>query len=62
MVEKIKELGNQKHDLDIEVDGGVTGSTIGLVDTAGANMFVSGSYIVKSENIKGAIHNLTLSH
>ena len=58
MVEKIRELRNQKPKLDIEVDGGITKSTIELVDKAGANMFVSGSYIIKSENVKEAINNL----
>lgn len=44
--------------LDIEVGGGVTNKTIGLVDRAGANMFVSGSYIIKSKNVKKAIESL----
>jgi len=58
MLEKIKEIRKRKTSLDIEVDGGITDKTIGLVDKAGANMFVSGSYIVKSENISKAIENL----
>jgi ribulose-phosphate 3-epimerase len=58
MLNKIKELRNLKTNLDIEVDGGITDKTIGLVDSAGANMFVSGSYIVKAENIVEAIDNL----
>ena len=58
MLEKIKKLREMKNTLDIEVDGGVTDKTIGLVDEAGANIFVSGSYIVKSDDIKGAINNL----
>jgi len=47
-----------KKSLDIEVDGGITDKTIGFVDKAGANMFVSGSYIVKAENVSEAIGNL----
>ena len=58
MLEKIKELRKLKTNLDIEVDGGITDKTIGLVDSAGANMFVSGSYIVKAENIVVSIDNL----
>jgi ribulose-phosphate 3-epimerase len=57
-LDKIKALREMKNDLDIEVDGGITDKTIALVDTAGANMFVSGSYIVKSENVVKAIDNL----
>lgn len=49
---KIRELREVQSDLDIEVDGGITPDTIEEVNTAGANMFVSGSYIVKSNNIK----------
>ena len=58
MLEKIKELRTLKTNLDIEVDGGITDKTIGLVDSAGANMFVSGSYIVKSDNVSDAIDSL----
>lgn len=58
MVDKISELRKFSPDLDIEVDGGVTPSTIRLVDNAGANLFVSGSYIVKADNVKQAIGNL----
>lgn len=58
MLDKVSMLRKIKADLDIEVDGGITPATIGLVDRAGANMFVSGSYIVKSKNVKEAIDNL----
>ena len=58
MLEKIKRLRRIKPDLDIEVDGGVTDKTINLVDKAGANMFVSGSYIVKSDDVRQAIASL----
>jgi ribulose-phosphate 3-epimerase len=55
MLDKISELRNMKPDLDIEVDGGITPKTIQEVHKAGANMFVSGSYIIKSPNGKEAI-------
>ena len=58
MLEKISELREMKPSIDIEVDGGITDKTIGLVDKAGANMFVSGSYIVKSQNVKESIEIL----
>lgn len=58
MLDKIRELRNLKPDLDIEVDGGITDKTIDLVDEAGANMFVSGSYIMKSKNVEDSINNL----
>ena len=58
MLEKITELRNMKPDLDIEVDGGVTDKTISLVDKAGANMFVSGSYIMKVKNVEDSINSL----
>ena len=58
MLEKISELRKLKPDLDIEVDGGITDKTIGHVNKAGANLFVSGSYIVKSDNVKKAINSL----
>lgn len=57
-LEKVKNLRDLKPDLDIEVDGGITEKTIMQADRAGANMFVSGSYIVKSDNVKKAIYNL----
>ncbi|UCF13638.1 MAG: ribulose-phosphate 3-epimerase [Thermoplasmatales archaeon] len=58
MLEKISNLRKLKPKLDIEVDGGITDKTIGLVDKVGANMFVSGSYIVKSDNVEEAINSL----
>ena len=58
MLEKIKELRNLKPNIDIEVDGGITDKTIDLVDKAGANLFVSGSYIMKSDNVSNSINIL----
>jgi len=55
---KISEAREIKPNLDIEVDGGVTPDTIKLIDDAGANMFVSGSYILKSDGVKEAIDSL----
>jgi ribulose-phosphate 3-epimerase len=58
MVDKISELRSLKNNLDIEVDGGINDKTIGLVDKAGANLFVSGSFIVKATDVKQAISTL----
>ena len=58
MLDKISELRALKPNLNIEVDGGITDKTIGLVDQAGANMFVSGSYIIKAENVADSIKKL----
>ncbi len=37
-------------DVDIQVDGGINPETIGKVKSAGANVFVVGSYIFKAED------------
>lgn len=58
MLDKISILRKLRTDLDIEVDGGITDKTIKSVDKAGANMFVSGSYIMKSDNVKKAVETL----
>ena len=58
MLKKVTKLRQMRSDLDIEVDGGVTDKTIGLVNEAGANLFVSGSYIVKSDDVQKAVNNL----
>jgi ribulose-phosphate 3-epimerase len=58
MLEKIQYLRGLQPELDIEVDGGITDKTIGLVNQAGANMFVSGSYLVKSSNVKQSFATL----
>ncbi len=55
---KITELREMMSDLDVEVDGGIKPDTIRQTYDAGANMFVSGSYIVKSEDPAEAIRQL----
>ena len=60
--EKIKKL--KKHcdenslDIDIEVDGGINDITGKEANLAGANILVSGNYILKSEDYKKAVNNL----
>jgi ribulose-phosphate 3-epimerase len=55
---KISEVRKIKPDLDIEVDGGVTPDTIKSINDAGANMLVSGSYILKSNSVKESMDKL----
>lgn len=57
-LDKVRELRALKPDLPIEVDGGITPETIRAAHEAGANIFVSGSYIVKAEDVKGAVSTL----
>ena len=54
-VEKLRSLMPQ---MDIEVDGGITPRTIELVNDSGANKFVSGSFIMRSDDIKRALLSL----
>ncbi|MFH1404327.1 MAG: ribulose-phosphate 3-epimerase [Candidatus Altiarchaeota archaeon] len=61
MVGKIRELRETAPGLDIEVDGGITPDTIRQVFDAGANMFVSGSYIVKADDPGDSVKNLKLA-
>jgi ribulose-phosphate 3-epimerase len=58
MLNKVTELRRLKPSLDIEVDGGINAKTISQVNDAGANMFVSGSYIVNADNVGKALQEL----
>jgi len=58
MSDKIRRLRKLRPDLDIEVDGGIKPDTIEEVCEAGANMFVSGSYLVNSDDVKERIRIL----
>ena len=61
-VDKIKNLKNyieESHlDVDIEVDGGINPETAKLAREAGADILVSGAYILNSGDAKDAIRNL----
>lgn len=54
-IEKLREIG---YTGDIEVDGGVNPETIKLAAKAGANVFVAGSAVFKSENPEETINLL----
>ena len=45
-------------DVDIQVDGGISPSTIGAARAAGANVFVAGSAIFRSEDYKAMMMDL----
>ena len=55
---KVKELREKCPLLDIQVDGGVTLETVKSAKQAGANVFVAGSAVFKSENPKETIMQL----
>jgi ribulose-phosphate 3-epimerase len=57
-IKKISQAKKINPNLNIEVDGGITPDTIKLANNAGANMFVSGSFLIKSDNIKETINTL----
>lgn len=47
---KIKELRAKCPELDIQVDGGINAETIKIAGNAGANVFVAGSAVFKSDD------------
>ncbi|KAK3101982.1 hypothetical protein FSP39_007812 [Pinctada imbricata] len=55
MMPKVAFIRDKFKDVDIEVDGGVGPATIQACAEAGANMIVSGSAVVKSENPRETI-------
>ena len=54
-LDKVNHLREISQEMDIEVDGGITLDTIKQAHDAGANMFVSGSFIMGSDNIGAAV-------
>lgn len=61
-LEKISNLNifayENNYDIDIEVDGGIDNKTCENVKNAGANILVSGTYIINSNDYKEAISSL----
>ncbi|MBW2974579.1 ribulose-phosphate 3-epimerase [Candidatus Woesearchaeota archaeon] len=57
-LDKVRELRELKPGLDIEVDGGINADTIKKAYQAGANLFVCGSYLQKSGDVKKAAEGL----
>jgi ribulose-phosphate 3-epimerase len=58
MLKKVHELRKRFPKLDIEVDGGMKYNTIKLANEAGANKFVSGSYLMKAENVNQVMDDI----
>jgi ribulose-phosphate 3-epimerase len=58
MSDKIRRLRKLQPGMDIEVDGGIKPDTIEEVYDAGANMFVSGSFLINSDDVKERIRIL----
>lgn len=58
MLDKVKKLRSWNDRIDIEVDGGINPATIRQADKAGANLFVSGSYLVKPGEFWKRFHHL----
>jgi ribulose-phosphate 3-epimerase len=55
-IEKLRDMVEKRGlHLDIEVDGGIGPETIGRVSSAGANVFVAGSAIFKSDDYEKTI-------
>ena len=55
---KVEAIRKINPDIDIEVDGGINAETIKIAAKAGANVFVAGSAVFKSENPAETIANL----
>ncbi|NNF69983.1 MAG: ribulose-phosphate 3-epimerase [Acidimicrobiia bacterium] len=53
-----KAVDSQGLDADIQIDGGITPSTIGLAREAGADVFVAGSAIFRAPDPVGAVRAL----
>lgn len=58
MMPKIEEIRKAAPDIDIEVDGGINAETIKTAAAAGANVFVAGSAVFKSEDPQRTIETL----
>lgn len=57
-INKIKNIRKLNKHIDIEVDGGINPDTIKLASKAGANLFVVGSYMQNSKDIRKSIREL----
>lgn len=58
MMPKVKYLRENYPNLDIEVDGGVSLDTIGECASAGANMIVAGTAIIRAQDQKQVISEM----
>lgn len=58
MLPKIRRIRALRADIDIEVDGGVDPETLPKVVEAGANLFVVGSYLARTQPMSQAVTSL----
>ncbi len=58
VLSKVRELRKLRPKMDIEIDGGINASTIGLAAKAGANVFVAASAVFGEKDRKNAIRKL----
>lgn len=58
MLPKIQAIRKMRADIDIEVDGGIEPETLPKACGAGANLFVTGSYLAKSPTITQGVQTL----
>ena len=56
--DKVETLRNHDKNIDISVDGGVSSSNSKTLISKGASTLVSGSYLMKSNNINNSIKNM----
>jgi ribulose-phosphate 3-epimerase len=57
-LQKVSKIRKLYPNLELEVDGGINKDTVSQAFKAGANLFVCGSYLQKSEDVKQAINGL----
>jgi ribulose-phosphate 3-epimerase len=57
-LQKVRALRDAAPALDIQVDGGIDPTTIGRAWEAGANVFVTGSYLMKAPSIAAGLEEL----
>lgn len=55
---KLSQIREKAPEIDIQVDGGINPDTIKIAAAAGANVFVAGSAVFKSENPEQTINKL----
>ena len=61
-VQKVAKIRDEKgYDFDIEVDGGVDNKTIKACYQAGANVFVTGSYLFKASDLTAQVETLRVA-
>jgi ribulose-phosphate 3-epimerase len=55
---KIREIRSKRPDIDIQVDGGIDPRTLPTVISAGANVFVVGSYLLRAPTIEEGVKSI----